>query len=94
VTFIPLAICHPQLSHFVLATRAGSAAVGGEYYVVHYERGGIAHTFHILVARLMKNDANRRWFGSVLEVRSKTTPRFSTHYEVGSWTTVWITRIE
>ncbi|HJW37592.1 MAG TPA: hypothetical protein VJ420_03110 [Candidatus Udaeobacter sp.] len=21
------------------------AAVGGEYYVVHYERGGIAHTF-------------------------------------------------
>src|SRR2546426_9240915 len=25
------------------------AAAGGEYYVVHYERGGIAHTFHILV---------------------------------------------
>jgi hypothetical protein len=33
------------------------AAVGGEYYVVHYERGGIAHTFHVLVARLTKNDA-------------------------------------
>ena len=33
------------------------AAVGGEYYVVHYERGGIAHTFHILVARLTKNEA-------------------------------------
>jgi len=33
------------------------AAVGGEYYVVHYERGGIAHTFHILVAQLTKNDA-------------------------------------
>jgi hypothetical protein len=33
------------------------AAVGGEYYVVHYERGGIAHSFHILVAKLMKNDA-------------------------------------
>ena len=33
------------------------AAVGGEYYVVHYERGGIAHTFHILVARLTKDDA-------------------------------------
>ena len=33
------------------------AAVGGEYYVVHYERGGIAHTFHILVAKLAKNDA-------------------------------------
>ena len=33
------------------------AAVGGDYYVLHYERGGIAHTFHILVARLTKNDA-------------------------------------
>jgi hypothetical protein len=33
------------------------AAVGGEYYVVHYEHGGIAHTFHILVAKLTTNDA-------------------------------------
>ena len=33
------------------------AATSGEYYVVHYERGGIAHTFHILVAKLTKNDA-------------------------------------
>ena len=33
------------------------AAVGGEYYVVHYERGGIDHSFHILVARLAKDDA-------------------------------------
>ena len=33
------------------------AAVGGEYYVVHYERGGIAYSFHILVAKLTKNDA-------------------------------------
>jgi hypothetical protein len=32
------------------------AAVGGEYYVVHYERGGIAHSFHILVAKLAKDD--------------------------------------
>src|SRR5207245_4046714 len=32
-------------------------AVGGEYYVVHYERGGIAHTFHVLVATLTKNNA-------------------------------------
>jgi hypothetical protein len=32
-------------------------AVGGEYYVVHSERGGIAHSFHILVAKLTKNDA-------------------------------------
>jgi hypothetical protein len=33
------------------------AAIGGEYYVVHYERGGIAHSFHILVAKLTKSDA-------------------------------------
>ena len=32
------------------------AAFGGEYYVVHYERGGIAHTYHILVAKLTKDD--------------------------------------
>lgn len=33
------------------------AAVGGDYYVAHYERGGIAHSFHVLVAKLAKNDA-------------------------------------
>jgi hypothetical protein len=33
------------------------AAVGADYYVVHYERGGIAHSFHILVAKLAKDDA-------------------------------------
>jgi hypothetical protein len=41
------------------------AAVGGEYYVVHYERGGIAHTFHILVAKLTKGEAKPKlvWLG-------------------------------
>jgi hypothetical protein len=33
------------------------AAEGSDYYVVHYERGGIDHSFHILVAKLAKNDA-------------------------------------
>jgi hypothetical protein len=33
------------------------AAVGGEHYVVHYERGGIEHSFHILVAKLPRRDA-------------------------------------
>ncbi|HEY2568321.1 MAG TPA: hypothetical protein VGI25_03285 [Candidatus Udaeobacter sp.] len=32
------------------------AAVGNDYCVVHYERGGIDHSFHILVAKLTKND--------------------------------------
>jgi len=33
------------------------AAAGGDYYVVHYERGGIDHSFHVLVAKLSKGDA-------------------------------------
>jgi hypothetical protein len=33
------------------------AAVGGDYYVVHYERGGIAHSFHILVAKLTRPES-------------------------------------
>jgi hypothetical protein len=36
------------------------AAVGGDYYVVHYERGGIDHSFHILIAKLAKNDAKSK----------------------------------
>jgi len=70
------------------------AAVGGEYYVVHYERGGVAHSFHILVAKLTKNDVKPRWFGALLDTNSKTTQHFSMHCEAGSWTAVWIIRIE
>jgi hypothetical protein len=33
------------------------AAAGNGYYVVHYERGGIAHTYHILVAKLTSDGA-------------------------------------
>ena len=32
------------------------AAVGDEYYVVNYERGGIDHSFHILVAKLSRDN--------------------------------------
>ena len=28
------------------------AAVGRDYYVVHYERGGIDHSFHILISKV------------------------------------------
>jgi hypothetical protein len=40
-------------------------AVDGEYYVVHYERGGIAHTFHVLVATLTKSNTKPKviWRG-------------------------------
>ena len=33
------------------------AATGVDYYVAHYERGGIGHSFHILVAKLANGDA-------------------------------------
>jgi hypothetical protein len=32
------------------------AAVAGEYYVVHYERGGRGHSFHVLIATLAKGE--------------------------------------
>ncbi len=32
------------------------AAVSGQYYVVHYERGGRSHSFHVLVATLTSAD--------------------------------------
>jgi hypothetical protein len=46
------AITDPSLP----AKRLIWAAIGGDYYVVHYERGGIAHTYHVLVAKLAKGE--------------------------------------
>ncbi|HEU0275002.1 MAG TPA: hypothetical protein VFQ83_10780 [Candidatus Udaeobacter sp.] len=43
------------------------AAVGNNYYVFHYERGGIDHSFHTVVAKLTKNDPNQGLFGTRLE---------------------------
>src|SRR5438270_4014708 len=51
-------------------------AIGGQYYVVHYERDGIAHTFHVLVARLAKNDAKPKVVCALLAVRSKIYAAF------------------
>jgi hypothetical protein len=41
------------------------ATTDGEYFVIHYERGGIDHSFHILIARLKPGDTNPRvvWRG-------------------------------
>jgi len=65
------------------------AAVGGEYYVVHYERGGIAHTFHILVAKLTKDDAKPMLIWRAVGGPFKGyAQRFWTQCEPGSWTTV------
>jgi hypothetical protein len=42
------------------------AAVGSDYYIVHYERGGIDHSFHVLVAKLTKNDAKPKMIWSAV----------------------------
>jgi hypothetical protein len=42
------------------------AALGEEYYVVHYERGGIAHSFHILVAKLAEDGAKSKFVWSAV----------------------------
>jgi len=41
------------------------AATDGEYFVIHYERGGIAHSFHVLIAELKHSNTNSRviWRG-------------------------------
>ncbi len=36
-------------------------AVSGEYYVVHYERGGRGHSFHVLVATFAKGEAKPKF---------------------------------
>ena len=43
------------------------AAMGGDYYVVHYERGGIAHTFHVMVARFTKNNSDAKLVWQAVE---------------------------
>jgi hypothetical protein len=37
------------------------AAASGKYYVVHYERGGIGHSFHILLAKKDGNETVAVW---------------------------------
>jgi hypothetical protein len=52
------------------------AAIGGDYYVVHYERGGIAHTFHVLVARFAKSDTNAKEVWNAMGGPFKDYPAF------------------
>jgi hypothetical protein len=70
------------------------AAVGGEYYVVHYERGGIAHTFHILVARLTKGDAKPILFWRAVGHQFKNYTAFLDALRSGKLDDCLDTRIE
>ena len=42
------------------------AGLGDGYYVIHYERGGIAHSYHILVARLTNDAAKPKLLWSAM----------------------------
>lgn len=39
------------------------AVVANDYYVVHYERGGRGHSFHVLVATLVNGQSSVPWRG-------------------------------
>ena len=47
------------------------AVTDGDYYVVHYERGGYAHSFHVLVAKVKAADSKPSfvWRGAGGQVR-------------------------
>jgi hypothetical protein len=42
------------------------AGLGDGYYIIHYERGGIAHSYHILVARLTNDAAKPKLLWSAM----------------------------
>jgi len=63
-------------------------AVGGEYYVLHYERGGIATPITSWSRLSSTMTQNRRSFGAPSVVRSKITWRLSTHCKAANWMTV------
>ena len=52
------------------------AATNDHYYVVHYERGGIAHSYHILVAKLPKGAAKPQVIWSAMGGPFKDYPGF------------------
>jgi len=52
------------------------AAVGGDYYVVHYERGGIAHSFHILIAKFANGEAKPKVIWQAVGRQLKDYPAF------------------
>ena len=66
-------------------------AVGGEYYVLHYERGGIAHTYHILVATLVKSDTKPKLFGALFGGPFKDYAAFVDALRTGKLDDRWIT---
>ena len=61
------------------------AAVGNYCYVVHYEPGGLDHSFHILVAKLANNDAKRKIIWSAVGSPLKDYTAFLEALRNGKW---------
>jgi len=62
-------------------------AIGRDYYVVHYERGGIAHTFHVLIAKLAKGEEKPKVVWSAVGGPFKDYAAFLNGCELANWTT-------
>jgi len=62
-------------------------AIGRDYYVVHYERGGIAHTFHVLIAKLAKGEEKPKVAWSAVGGPFKDYAAFLNGCELANWTT-------
>ena len=59
------------------------AAINGDYYVVHYERGGIAHSFHILVVTAAKNGGKPKIVWRAMGNRLKNYSEFVSTLHTG-----------
>ena len=66
------------------------AAIGGDYYVVHYERGGSRTRFMCRLQSSQRMTPTPNWFGSPSEVHLKITWHLLRGCETGSWTTASI----
>jgi hypothetical protein len=65
-------ISDPSLPH----KRLIWAAVAGEYYVVHYERGGRGHSFHVVIATLAEGEQKPKFVWRGVGDQLKDYPAF------------------
>jgi hypothetical protein len=57
------------------------AFTDGDFYVVHYERGGRGHSFHILVARI--KEPKLAWYGAGIVSQFKDYSAFLEAWQAG-----------
>jgi hypothetical protein len=59
------------------------AATDGDYYVVHYERGGIAHSFHVLIEKMVKDEVKAKVVWTAMGGPFKDYAAFLTGLQTG-----------